>query len=88
MRPAGPAQPSAATPTPVGQRLLLVVAIQVSRRCHESRIGPAAQQHPAFLLCDRSDGGVQLWCQWFTRARSRASGQTITGEPQLPIPSC
>jgi len=35
---------------PVGQRLLLVVAVQVARRRHERRVGPAPHQHPAFFL--------------------------------------
>jgi hypothetical protein len=50
----------------VGQ-LLLVVAVQVSRRRHERRVGPTAHQHPALLLCDGLYCRAQLRGQWLTR---------------------
>jgi hypothetical protein len=51
---------------PVGQ-LLLVVAVQVSRRRHERRVRPAADQHPAFLRCDGLDRRAQLRGHGITR---------------------
>ena len=58
-------------------QFLLIVAVQVSRRGHESRLGPAAHQHPVFLLCCNSfHGGASLG--WHGSPDMRSATAIIT----------